>query len=48
MSAFECKEQELKVMHPEFWDEMSEFHILRHEFVYKVCQIKTPKRLRDA
>lgn len=44
----ECKEQELKVMHPEFWDEDSEFHTLRHEFVYKVCPIKTPERLRDA
>ncbi|MFT7004594.1 MAG: putative two-component system hydrogenase maturation factor HypX/HoxX [Sulfurimonas sp.] len=44
----ECKEKELKVMHPEFWDEDSEFHTLRHEFVYKVCPIKTPERLRNA
>jgi putative two-component system protein, hydrogenase maturation factor HypX/HoxX len=43
----ECKEQELKVMHPEFWDAESEFHILRHEFVYKVCPIKTPNRLKS-
>lgn len=44
----ECKEQELKVMHPEFWDSESEFHTLRHEFVYKVCPIKTPERLKNA
>ena len=44
----ECKEQELKVMYPEFWDKDSEFHTLRHEFVYKVCPIKTPQRLRNA
>lgn len=43
----ECKEQELKVMHPEFWNETSEFYILRHEFVYKVCPIKTPVRLKS-
>ncbi len=43
----ECKEQELKVMHPEFWDEKSEFHTLRHEFVYKKCPIKTPQRLKS-
>ncbi|WP_373003501.1 hydrogenase maturation protein [Sulfurimonas sp.] len=44
----QCKEEELKVMHPEFWDETSEFHTLRHEFVYKVCPIKTPERLKNA
>ncbi|WP_373036669.1 hydrogenase maturation protein [Sulfurimonas sp.] len=44
----ECKEEELKVMHPEFWNEKSEFHLLRHEFVYKVCPIKTPQRLKNA
>ncbi len=43
-----CKEQELKVMHPEFWDDKSEFHTLRHEFVYKMCPIKTPERLKNA
>ena len=42
-----CKEDELKVMHPEFWDEKSEFHTLRNEFVYKVCPITTPSRLKD-
>ena len=43
-----CKEEELKVMHPEFWSKESEFHKLRNEFVYKVCPIKTPQRLIDA
>ena len=42
-----CKEQELKVMYPEFWNENSSFHLLRHEFVYKVCPIKTPQRLKS-
>ena len=40
------KEQELKVMYSEFWDENSPFHKLRHEFVYKTCQIQTPQRLK--
>lgn len=40
------KEQELKVMHPEFWDEQSSFHKLRSDFVYKVCSIQTPQRLK--
>ncbi len=44
----QCKEEELKVMHSEFWDERSEFHKLRYEFVYKICPIKTPKRLKNA
>jgi len=39
-----CKEAELKVMHPEFWDEKSPFHRLRREFVYKICPVETPKR----
>ena len=43
-----CKEQELKIMYPEFWNEESSFHLLRHEFVYKVCPIKTPQRLINA
>ncbi len=43
----QCKENELKVMHPEFWDEASPFHKLRHDFVYKVCPLETPKRLKD-
>ena len=41
----DCKENELKKMHPEFWDSTSEFHKLRADFVYKVCPIKTPERL---
>ncbi len=41
-----CKEKELEVMHPEFWDEESAFHQLRREFVYKVCPVQTPKRLQ--
>ncbi len=41
----DLKELELKKMHPEFWDETSEFHKLRADFVYKVCPIKTPERL---
>ena len=41
-----CKQAELKKMYPEFWDESSEFHKLRHEFVYKVCPTQTPKRLQ--
>ncbi len=41
-----CKQEELKKMHPEFWDEKSVFHTLRHEFVYKVCPTHTPKRLQ--
>ena len=43
----QCKEEELKVMYPEFWDETSLFHKLRHDFVYKVCPLETPKRLKD-
>jgi len=41
-----CKERELEVMHPEFWDENSAFHQLRREFVYKVCPRETPQRLK--
>jgi len=40
------KEKELAVMHPEFWDEKSDFHRLRYEFVYKVCPLNTPSRLK--
>ena len=43
-----CKEDEIKIMYPEFWDERSEFHKLRHDFVYKVCPLKTPERLKNA
>ncbi len=38
------KEEELKVMHPEFWDKKSSFHKRRREFVYKICPASTPKR----
>jgi len=41
-----CKESELEIMHPEFWQEDSEFHKLRYDFVYKVCPMQTPKRLK--
>ncbi|MBS4069448.1 hydrogenase maturation protein [Sulfurimonas sp. RIFOXYB12_FULL_35_9] len=41
------KEEELKVMYAEFWDKESLFHKLRYEFVYKICQIKTPQRLKE-
>jgi len=40
------KEEELKVMYPEFWNEDSPFHKLRRDFVYKVCPTTTPKRLK--
>ncbi len=40
-----CIEEELTKMYPEFWDESSLFHTLRHDFVYKVCPINTPQRL---
>lgn len=43
----QCKEKELKIMHPEFWNEDSPFHKLRYDFVYKVCPLETPKRLKD-
>ncbi|HIP18839.1 MAG TPA: hydrogenase [Sulfurovum sp.] len=45
-----CKERELEVMHPEFWDTKSDFHDLRKEFVYKICPRETPNRflLRQA
>jgi len=41
-----CKEKEISTMYPEFWEEDSDFHKLRYEFVYKICQTKTPKRLK--
>ncbi|WP_353661399.1 hydrogenase maturation protein [Hydrogenimonas sp. SS33] len=40
-----CKEAELKRMHPEFWDPKSDFHRLRHDFVYKVCPARAPERI---
>ena len=42
-----CKENELIKMYPEFWNKESKFHQLRHDFVYKVCSICTPKRLKE-
>ena len=42
------KEQELEVMHPEFWEEKSDFHTLRQEFVYKLCPKETPMRLKSS
>jgi putative two-component system hydrogenase maturation factor HypX/HoxX len=42
----EYKEKELEIMYPEFWEEDSPFHRLRYEFVYKICPIETPKRLK--
>jgi putative two-component system hydrogenase maturation factor HypX/HoxX len=41
-----CKEREIEVMYPEFWEEKSPFHRLRQEFVYKVCPRETPERLK--
>jgi len=40
------KEAEIEVMYPEFWDENSSFHTLRKEFVWKVCPVRTPRRLK--
>jgi len=42
----DLKEKELEVMHPEFWGKESDFHRLRHDFVYKVCPAQTPSRLK--
>jgi len=41
-----CKEREIEIMYPEFWEDSSIFHKLRREFVSKVCPIETPKRLK--
>lgn len=40
------KEEELAMMHPEFWEKESSFHELRREFVYKLCPRETPTRLQ--
>ena len=40
------REEEIKIMYPEFWEQNSKFHKLRGEFVYKVCPTKTPIRLK--
>jgi len=42
----QAREQEIDIMYPEFWEEASSFHTLRYEFVYKVCPLSTPKRLK--
>ncbi|MGB5868073.1 MAG: enoyl-CoA hydratase/isomerase family protein, partial [Arcobacteraceae bacterium] len=42
-----CKENELKIMHSEFWDENSSFHKLLYDFVYKVVANITPTRLQS-
>ncbi|WP_200763112.1 hydrogenase maturation protein [Nitrosophilus alvini] len=39
------RDMELEKMRPSFFDETSEFHKLRHDFVYKVCPISTPNRI---
>ncbi len=44
----ECKRAELEKMYPEFYESDSEFHRLRREFVYKVCPIQTPSRLKGS
>ncbi len=41
-----CKEREIDVMHPEFWQAKNEFHKLRYEFVYKICPTQTPLSLK--
>ncbi|BDY12486.1 enoyl-CoA hydratase-related protein [Hydrogenimonas cancrithermarum] len=41
-----CKEAELERMYPEFWESDSPFHMLRREFVYKLCPRRTPERLK--
>jgi len=42
----QARENEIAIMHPEFWDETSQFHQLRYEFVYKICPRVTPARLK--
>ena len=42
----DCKENEIKVMYPEFWEKESLFHKLRYDFVYKTGLTSTPKRLK--
>jgi len=41
-----CKENEIKVMRPQFWEASSSFHKFRYEFVYKLSPTTTPQRLR--
>ena len=42
----QCKENEIKIMYPEFWEESSDFHTLRYDFVHKVSPFITPARLQ--
>jgi len=42
----DCKENEIKVMYPEFWEKESLFHKLRYDFIYKKVPTITPKRLQ--
>ncbi|WP_456429364.1 enoyl-CoA hydratase-related protein [Nitratifractor sp.] len=42
-----AKRKELEIMHPQFWDPKSPFHMLRREFVYKLCPAKTPERFKQ-
>jgi len=41
-----CKEREIEVMYPEFWEKDSAFHELRREFVWKICATETPERFK--
>jgi putative two-component system hydrogenase maturation factor HypX/HoxX len=43
-----CKRSELEKMYPEFYEQSSDFHRLRNEFVYKKCPLETPERLKGA
>jgi len=43
----ECKRNELNAMHSEFWEDGSDFHQKRYEFVYKICPRETPQRLKE-
>lgn len=40
------RDKELEKMYPSFYEKDSEFNKLRSEFVYKVCPIMTPSRLK--
>jgi putative two-component system hydrogenase maturation factor HypX/HoxX len=42
----DSKVKELEVIHPQFWERSSDFHKLRREFVYKLCPVETPPRLK--
>ncbi len=41
------KEEELKRMYPEFWNENSSFHKLRNEFIYKKEHENSLRRLKE-